>query len=618
MRKTIWTCWFQGRQKAPELVQQCLASWETLNPDWDFRCLDAETAGRYVHLGEHVDLQNQIVTAASLSDILRLLLLHEYGGVWVDATLYCNQPLDEWLPSVMGCGFFAFSKPAPDRLLASWFIAAAPGNILLSKWTARVINYWRGRKQSEDYFWLHHQFNELCSIDDDSRIAWESIPKISADGPHSIQLAGMYKAAEEVGQNIDWTTPVFKLTYRLDENAYKPGCLLHHVLHSRNLLRSELKSATSEGPQAEAHIAGLKVTSENLGDHIQIIAALRLLKRLGLTPEQWIDRDNEIATAAVLNDMQPLGILLNGCFKRNPAEWPPHPHLKPVYLGFHIRLFQAPSLISDEALEHYRRFGPIGCRDRYTLSLLKSHGVDAFLSHCLSLTLSSRSYDPNNQIETFIVSRDKQILDYLPSSIRSSTFVSHYSGSTDFASNLEQAMDLLAVYRSRARLIVTTMLHCAYAAIAMGIPVVVFFPPNEGAQHLSDTERFSSLQEMIRVFHLDEMNLVDWRGYTADVSHIKLALVDRMVDMTCRWGRLPDTHLGPMAPASALPVSKMPQPIRPRTIKIGDRIRDGTKLALNGVRYYRSHGLSATIMRTRDYLRASHRNQETRTKKSSR
>ena len=553
MKNIIWSCWFQGRQNAPDLVARCLASWETLNPDWEFRCLDAETIGRYIDLGEHIDLQNQTITAAALSDILRILLLHEYGGVWVDATLYCNQPLDEWLPLAMGTGFFAFSKPAHDRALASWFIAAAPGNRLIAKWAARVIRYWRGRSHSDDYFWFHHQFGELCSIDREARTAWESVPKMSADGPHAIQLAGMYEPAESAGRGIDWTTPVFKLTHRLDENAYRPGCLVHHVLHSRDLVEPAPERTTCDEAQEEARIAGLKVSTENLDDHIQILAGLQLLKRVGLAPELLIDRDNEIATVAALNDLgQRLGILLNGWFKTNPAEWPPHPRLTPIYLGFHIRLFQAPTLVSAEALEHYRRFGPIGCRDRHTLSLLKSHGIDAFLSHCLTLTLPRRLDDPDNQTETFIVSRDKRILDYLPSVIRSCEFVCHYSGATDFATNMQRATELLALYRSRAKLIVTTMLHCALPAIAMGIPVVVFFPPNEGESYRSDRERFSSLQEMIRVFHLNEVNRVDWRGYTADVSRIKLTLIDRMFELAQRWGRIPGIRLGPIAPASAL------------------------------------------------------------------
>jgi Capsular polysaccharide synthesis protein/Polysaccharide pyruvyl transferase len=555
MNKIIWSCWFQGRHHAPDLVQRCLASWETLNPDWEFRCLDAENIRHYVDLDAYIDLQNQTITAASLSDILRILLLHEYGGVWVDATLYCNQPLDEWLPLSMGAGFFAFSKPAPDRLLSSWFIAAEVGNQLIEKWTVQVIKYWHGRKQSDDYFWFHHQFGEMCSIDREARAAWESVPKISADGPHAIQKNGMYEPVETVGKKIDWTTPVFKLTYRFDEKSYQPDCLLYALLHSRDLIERQKQKKSESDIREQARIVGLKVSTENLGDHIQILSAMRLLKRMGFVSDQWVDRDDEIATLpGIASEQRSAGILLNGWFKTNPSEWPPHPLLVPVYLGFHIRLFQSPTLVSDEALNHYRRFGPVGCRDKYTVSLLRSRGVDAFLSHCLTLTLSRRISDPENQTETIIVSRDKKILDYLPDTIRSGKFISHYSGITDFPANMRQAEDILAFYRSRAKVIVTTLLHCALPAIAMGIPVVVFFPPNKNAQHLSDQERFSSLSEIIRVFHLEEINHVDWRGYTTDVSRIKLMLIERLFEMSQRWGTHPKTRLEPIAPSSALPV----------------------------------------------------------------
>src|SRR5271154_4005391 len=111
MTKTIWSCWFQGRENAPPLVKKCLNSWERNNPDWKFRCLDATSIERYFPLKHYIDLDRQSLTAASLSDVLRILLLHEFGGVWVDATLFCNLPLNDWLSTVMGEGFFAFAAP---------------------------------------------------------------------------------------------------------------------------------------------------------------------------------------------------------------------------------------------------------------------------------------------------------------------------------------------------------------------------------------------------------------------------------------------------------------------------------------------------------------------------
>jgi hypothetical protein len=99
------------------------------------------------------------------------------------------------------------------------------------------------------------------------------------------------------------------------------------------------------------HFAGIKVGTENLGDHVQILAANQLLKRIGIVPDVLLDRDDEIASAPALSALaKPVGALINGWYKTNPAEWPPHPDLDPIYLGFHMRLFQSPTLVSPAAM----------------------------------------------------------------------------------------------------------------------------------------------------------------------------------------------------------------------------------------------------------------------------
>ena len=548
MRKIIWTCWFQGLDDAPALVRACIASWRDRNPGWDLRCLDADTVGRYVDLADHVDLDRQQITAASLSDILRVLLLHQYGGIWVDATTYCNTPLDEWIGPAVQTGFFAFARPGGDRELASWFLAARPGNRLLAAWAGRASAYWRDRPSTQDYFWLHHQFGELIAIDPVAFADWQATPRISADGPHSVQSAGFASDFDTVRTEVDWSAPVFKLTYRYDAAQLGGNSLLARLLGPAT---EGAPAAPLSEPAPALPIAHLRVGTENLGDHIQIIAGERMLARAGLAPRQWVDRDDEIANPPPMGRS---GILLNGWFKTNPAQWPPHPDLVPIYLGFHIRLFQSPSLIGPAAIAHYQAQGPIGCRDRHTLALLRGHGVEAFLSHCLTLTYPRRLPDPAGQTEVFVVSRDERLCDDLPDDLGPYTFINHYSGDDDFAANMVRAQALLDTYRDRARLIVTTLLHCALPAIAMGIPVVVFYPPNEGAAHTSDRERFSSLADVVRVHDLADARLVDWRGACPDVGEIKLALIDRFFAMAARWGAVQTPRIGKIAPSSVLPV----------------------------------------------------------------
>jgi hypothetical protein len=552
LQKIIWTCWFQGRDSAPEVVRKCLQSWEDRNPEWGLRCLDADTIARYIDLDSYVDLQRQQITAASLSDILRLLLLHEYGGVWVDATTFCNVPLDEWITQASQTGFFAFERPAEDRDLATWFLAVCPGNRLLAKWAARSLAYWDGRTATQDYFWAHHQFGELLAIDAEAFADWQAVPRISADGPHSVQAAGLYYDFDEVGVRVDWSAPLYKLTHRVENERIGQKCLLSRLLGLTGLPDASRPEAPAQISATSIPISHLRVSTENLGDHIQIIAGERMLQRAGLSPARWVDRDDEIAE--VPPNGERTGILLNGWFKTNPEQWPPHPDYVPLYLGFHIRLFQSPSLTSPGSLVHYRKNGPIGCRDRYTLSLLRAHDVEAFLSHCLSLCFPRRLPDPSTQTEVFVASRDETLLEHLPDEVGPYHFISHYSNSRDFSLNMDAARKLLETYRTRAKLIVTSMLHCALPAIAMGIPVVVLYPPNSDAGRISDKQRFSSLSNIVRVFELGETSLIDWRGYCPDVADIKLRLVDAFFDGALRWGRLKTRRIEGIAPARVLPL----------------------------------------------------------------
>lgn len=558
MNKIIWTCWLNGEEHAPLLVRKCLESWKSKNPGWDFRCLDAVSITRYIDIVSHIALGQKRITPASLTEILRLLLLHEYGGLWVDATTFCNRPLDEWLPMAAGTGFFAFCQPGGDCPVASWLIAAQPGNELLTKWTRRVIDYWQTRTQADDPQWFQRQFGALCAGDRQAHQAWQNVPRIGAEAAEAIQRLGMFESFAAMKDRVDWTMPVYDLTDRAAGRIMRPDSLVGHLLEltdDEDDAPSRPAVADSEPLIAGQPLAQLKVATENVGDHIQILAAERLCARAGLTVNFRVDRDDEIAHPPPVAAGERPAIVMNGWFKTNPAEWPPHPAYRPIYLGFHMRLFQSPSLVSPEALRHYASHGPIGCRDRYTLSMLRGRGVDAFLSHCLTLSLPRRLSRPEQQTEVFVVSRDRGILKHVPESVGPHTFISHYADTKDFDKNKARAAELLNLYSNRARLIVTTLLHCALPAIALGIPVVVFYPSHDGPGHKSDRERFSSLAEMVRVFNFSEAAAVNWRGYTPDVSLLKLRMTDQFFGLAARWGRLASVRSkrrhGALEPADA-------------------------------------------------------------------
>lgn len=555
MLKTIWICWLQGWNCAPPVALACRESWRRLNPGWDVRAIDLDWLRCALRLP---DLSAKRITPTSFSDIARVLLLHEYGGVWVDATLLCRQPLDGWLPDAAVGGFFAFDRPGPDRMLSTWFLAADEGNPLVAGWCEATLDYWRGRDEAHQYFWFHGLFAKCCARDASFDERWARVPKISADGPHQAQRVGLHRQdVEAIDAVLSHGAPVTKLTYRHAQELLEHDCVLSLLLRPwrSNASASEAVEVVTQYAQASVRgpIASLSVRTENLGDHIQILASKGLVERLWEPPSFFVDRDHEIAAAPPpgLGEAT-VPIVLNGWFKTNWEQWPPHPRFAPAFAGFHIRPRQCPTLCGPDALDYYRSHGAIGCRDAYTQALLSSHGVDAYLTNCLSLANPRRLPSEITGQDIFVVSRDARILDRLPTRLGPVKFVSHYSGDRNFEANLRRAESLLSAYRSHARLIVTTLLHCALPAIAMGIPVVAFYPLNDVAGHQSDIERFSTLASMLPIHSLDDLDAVDWSPPSVSAGQWKLLAIDGFLQATARWKRPLRKLPWHFAPASSL------------------------------------------------------------------
>ena len=272
--RIIWIYWEQGFENAPFVVQKCVESWEKENPSWEIRLLDKNSVDKYVTLELSKEKLSNLLLAHK-SDLIRLKLLQEYGGVWADATTYCMKPLDDWLDDVTKTGFFVFHQPGPDRLLSNWFIVSEKNSVIVAKWYKLLSNFWErnnfkkpGRVRNKmiqvlnrffnkdtttTKYWflsiivkvlkiypypvMHYLFERLITNDLKCRSIWEKTIKISADGPHELQVAGLLSSLTGEHKKLidNSTVPVYKLTYKnFDVDRY-PSSLLHYLFEGRSL-----------------------------------------------------------------------------------------------------------------------------------------------------------------------------------------------------------------------------------------------------------------------------------------------------------------------------------------------------------------------------------------------
>jgi hypothetical protein len=218
--KIIWMLWLQGWDNAPKVAQACRKSWEYRNPGWVVQCLDLLTLEHFLPKDIVENILSTPKEVEALSDQIRLELLHRYGGVWVDATAICAKPMDDWLADAMPHGFFAFAKPAPERMLSTWFIAAEKGSYVIEKWREASWSYWHGRTVRDTYFWVHERFADAYASDINFRTLWDNTPQISAlhafhFGPNDAALLGVLPSGIE-DLLFSQSYPVFKLTHKFD------------------------------------------------------------------------------------------------------------------------------------------------------------------------------------------------------------------------------------------------------------------------------------------------------------------------------------------------------------------------------------------------------------------
>jgi hypothetical protein len=240
---------------------------------------------------------------------------------------------------------------------------------------------------------------------------------------------------------------------------------------------------------------------DNLGDDIQSIAAERFLPRVDcLLPREGLDRPPPVEGRVKL--------ILNGWFIHDPRRWPPHPAIEPLFVSFHLRP-SAPSRLRRWAptpekrilgthVDYIRARAPVGARDRETEAMLRRHGVDAYYSGCLTLTLQPEGPRGAGPVVACDLAEPllAELTDRCPDQ---PLVVSHDERSdTPGAVRRDRAKTLLSLYES-AKCVVTSRLHCALPCLAFGTPVL-FIPAHSHPGRLQpalDLARSSTAEDFL-------------------------------------------------------------------------------------------------------------------------
>jgi hypothetical protein len=304
---------------------------------------------------------------------------------------------------------------------------------------------------------------------------------------------------------------------------------------------------------------------KNIGDYIQSVAA-----------QQYTGKDVVYVQAEEQHEYtgERVKLIMNGWFMHKPENWPPAKQIVPLITSFHINPANGPRMLSEEGVayfkEYVKNFGPVGARDRDTERLLKSRGIDAKFTGCLTLTLGKTfKHYPSGKnvcfVDPFFEASNKRVdrLGYLftlvlnykaivkiskklykstsrKSLLRSASFFKTYSRffEKDILENAEYikhvllesrlgneedkfqyAKNLLQKY-AYSRLVVTSRIHAALPCLAMDTPVIFIIAddlqPNGKGVVPYAKGRFDGMLELFHVMECINYKLKPILGFKVE------------------------------------------------------------------------------------------------------
>lgn len=256
----------------------------------------------------------------------------------------------------------------------------------------------------------------------------------------------------------------------------------------------------------------------NVGDNIQSLAAIQFLPCI----DEYIDRER----LADYNGGK-LKLIMNGWFTHNYNNWVPSEDIEPLFVSFHVNNTAATGMLNDKGIAYLKKHEPIGCRDQFTADLLKSKGIDAYFSGCLTLTLDTYKADDSERGEDiyivdplysyprwekvtmdwkwfvksilngklFQLGKKKKHLKHFisPDLLKSAIYINQEPPANTYNDEQKFAMaeDLLNKY-AKAKLVITSRIHCALPCLAMGTPVIFV----NGFDSFVDSCRFDGILEL--------------------------------------------------------------------------------------------------------------------------
>lgn len=218
--RCVWVCWWQGLDNAPEIVKKCVESIKHNASRHKVIVITEQNMNQYVRFPEWVmDKYRQgIITKTHLSDLLRLELLANYGGVWLDTTFFATDSLEYCFDSPV----WTIKRPDYRHVsvscgqFANYSFGCNEENRIVF-WILRdyLLQYWKEFNYMIDYLFLDYL---IVLAGKQSHIVKSGLDSVIPNNPHCDDLLPILSDNYDENKWNEYKkdTQLFKLTWKAD------------------------------------------------------------------------------------------------------------------------------------------------------------------------------------------------------------------------------------------------------------------------------------------------------------------------------------------------------------------------------------------------------------------
>lgn len=215
----IWVCWWTGEETAPPLVKRCIQSIRENANGHPVHLITEGSYKQYLDVPEYIlqKAENKKMCLAHLSDYIRLALLAKYGGLWLDATIYCTQPIPETLfkmPMFTCKGRTGDANYCSDYKWTVFCIGGYQGSVIFRMLRSLLEAYWKNNPVAIDYLFLDYTIKMIYSAHAKCRELIDGVPENNLRRDDLQAAMNEALPASELGNIIQQDTILYKLSWR--------------------------------------------------------------------------------------------------------------------------------------------------------------------------------------------------------------------------------------------------------------------------------------------------------------------------------------------------------------------------------------------------------------------